>query len=427
MMWHRLFLFFRFFFSSLFFVAVVAPEWPAFQDETYRLRTIVGLRQFDFVVWEANALLIKGHASVTGSHTYLDEERRKEVVLHFLDLVREARRLERDIAHIYIDPAVADPEAASAGLQRQVDELRAEMRRLQPIAEAIIEEQVASVLIDEGFAVAGRAWPPVKMNMTPLPYVLLVSPREEIRRLYGIPLVHGLPVAEHEALESAILEYTDRSALVVSIGGLGIYPAMILESHDINYLADVVAHEWSHHWLTLKPLGIRYAENPTMHTINETVANIFGKEVGAIVVERYYPELAPPPPAPPPPPSPDPADPAAPPPFNFRVEMAETRIVVDELLAEGRIEEAEAYMEERRHFFVTNGFRIRKINQAYFAFYGAYADVPGATGADPIGPAVVGIRERSETLRVFMDQLAPITSLEDLHQVAAEMGIELEN
>jgi hypothetical protein len=422
MIWQRLYLFFRFFFSSLVFVAVVAPEWPAFDDETYRLRAIVGLRQFDFVVWETNALLIKGQASVTGGHTYMDEDRRKEVVLRYLDLVQNARRLEREISGVYTDPAIAEPEVASRELQQQVDELRAEMRRLQPLAEAIVEEQVAAVLVDEGFAFGGRAWPPVKMNMTPLPYVLIVSPREEIRRIYGIPLIHGLPVAEHELLEAAVFDDTDRAALVVSIGGLGIYPAMILETHDINYLADVVAHEWSHHWLTLKPLGVRYAQDPTMHTINETVANIFGKEVGALVVQRYYPELAPPP-APSPPVPPAPAEPSA---FDFQAEMAATRVVVDELLAEGRIDEAEAHMEERRQFFVEHGYRIRKLNQAYFAFYGAYADVPGATGADPIGPAVVTIRERSQTLRDFMDRVAPVTTLEDLHQVATSMGVELQ-
>jgi hypothetical protein len=422
MIWQRLYLFFRFFFSSLVFVAVVAPEWPAFDDETYRLRAIVGLRQFDFVVWETNALLIKGQASVTGGHTYMDEDRRKEVVLRYLDLVQNARRLEREISGVYTDPAIAEPEVASRELQQQVDELRAEMRRLQPLAEAIVEEQVAAVLVDEGFAFGGRAWPPVKMNMTPLPYVMIVSPREEIRRIYGIPLIHGLPVAEHELLEAAVFDDTDRAALVVSIGGLGIYPAMILETHDINYLADVVAHEWSHHWLTLKPLGVRYAQDPTMHTINETVANIFGREVGALVVQRYYPELAPPP-APSPPVPPAPAEPSA---FDFRAEMAATRVVVDELLAEGRIDEAEAHMEERRQFFVEHGYRIRKLNQAYFAFYGAYADVPGATGADPIGPAVVTIRERSQTLRDFMDRVAPVTTLEDLHQVATSMGVELQ-
>jgi hypothetical protein len=422
MIWQRLYLFFRFIFSSLVFVAIVAPEWPAFDDETYRLRAIVGLRQFDFVVWETNALLIKGQASVTGGHTYMDEDRRKEVVLRYLDLVQNARRLEREISGVYTDPAIAEPEVASRELQQQVDELRAEMRRLQPLAEAIVEEQVAAVLVDEGFAFGGRAWPPVKMNMTPLPYVMIVSPREEIRRIYGIPLIHGLPVAEHELLEAAVFDDTDRAALVVSIGGLGIYPAMILETHDINYLADVVAHEWSHHWLTLKPLGVRYAQDPTMHTINETVANIFGKEVGALVVQRYYPELAPPP-APSPPVPPAPAEPSA---FDFRAEMAATRVVVDELLAEGRIDEAEAHMEERRQFFVEHGYRIRKLNQAYFAFYGAYADVPGATGADPIGPAVVTIRERSQTLRDFMDRVAPVTTLEDLHQVATSMGVELQ-
>jgi len=54
--------------------------------------------------------------------------------------------------------------------------------------------------------------------------------------------------------------------------------------------------------------------------------------------------------------------------------MRETRIRVDKLLAQGRIEEAEAYMEERRQEFVAHGYYIRKLNQAYFAFHGAYAD-----------------------------------------------------
>ena len=67
--------------------------------------------------------------------------------------------------------------------------------------------------------------------------------------------------------------------------------------------------------------------------------------------------------------------------------MHKTRVHVDELLAEGKIDEAEAYMEQRRQIFVQNGYYIRRLNQAYFAFYGAYADVPGgAAGEDPVGP-----------------------------------------
>jgi hypothetical protein len=181
-------------------------------------------------------------------------------------------------------------------------------------------------------------------------------------------------------------------------------------------LADVVAHEWAHHWLTLRPLGVRYAETPAMFTINETVASIFGREVGPRVVARYYPDLLPP--AAPPPtagPQPEPTG------FNFREEMRITRVRADALLADGRIEEAEEYMEARRHFFVANGYQVRKINQAYFAFYGMYADIPGAAGADPIGPTVVALRQASPSLRDFMEMMGGIVSEADLWTLADEL------
>ena len=100
--------------------------------------------------------------------------------------------------------------------------------------------------------------------------------------------------------------------------------------------------------------------------------------------------------------------------------MGKTRVRADELLAAGRVEEAEEYMEERRLFLWENGYRIRKLNQAYFAFYGAYADLPGQRGEDPIGPALLTLREESPSLRVFLDRVAPVTSLEALQQLAAE-------
>jgi hypothetical protein len=205
---------------------------------------------------------------------------------------------------------------------------------------------------------------------------------------------------------------------VVSIGGLGIYPAMIVETSNINLLADVTAHEWAHHWLTLHPLGFNYAAGPELRTINETVASIVGEEVGRLVIERYYPEFVPPPPvsqalsneleenieA-----------------FDFNGEMRLTRITVDELLAEQKVEEAETYMEERRQFLWDNGYRIRKLNQAFFAFFGAYADTPGEQGDDPIGPALLGLREDSDTLREFLDRVSPITSLEQLLEASEEL------
>jgi hypothetical protein len=156
--------------------------------------------------------------------------------------------------------------------------------------------------------------------------------------------------------------------------------------------------------------------------MNETTASISGDEVGSYVLQKYYSELLT---------SghkPDFAmsfresflpsnggdDPA---PIDFRAEMHETRVTADKLLAEGKIEEAETYMEQRRQVFWDNGYLLRKLNQAYFAFHGAYADVPGgAAGEDPVGPAVRALREQSDSLADFINTIAWMTSFEQLKQ-----------
>ena len=87
------------------------------------------------------------------------------------------------------------------------------------------------------------------------------------------------------------------------------------------------------------------------------------------------------------------------------------------MLAEGRLEQAEAYMESRRLIFLQKGYLIRKLNQAYFAFYGAYADVPGgAAGEDPVGPAVRALREQSGSLADFINTIGWMTSFEQLQK-----------
>jgi hypothetical protein len=150
--------------------------------------------------------------------------------------------------------------------------------------------------------------------------------------------------------------------------------------------------------------------------MNETVARIVGNEIGAQVVQRFYPEFAPPPlePSESKPAEPEDDEPQG---FDFRAEMRETRLRVDDLLEQSKIEEAEAYMEERRQLFWDNGYRIRKLNQAYFAFHGAYADEPGERGEDPVGPAVLQLRDQSSSLQEFLDRVAMLTSFEDLQQL----------
>ncbi len=153
--------------------------------------------------------------------------------------------------------------------------------------------------------------------------------------------------------------------------------------------------------------------------MNETAASIAGREIAALVLSRYYPELAAAPQAIPvgradPHDIPRPA-------FDYRAEMHTTRVTADGLLAEGRIEEAEAYMEARRQFFWENGYAIRKLNQAYFAFYGAYADEPGgAAGEDPVGPAVRALRQQSASLAEFIRSIAWMDSYQDLLDALAK-------
>ena len=409
----RLLLFF------LLLVLVAVPEWPAFQDEAYRLRTHVGQREFDFLIWELDALQVKGQAALVGGHRYLDEASRHALVAEFVDLTGRARALNAQIQRSYAGAAGVDPGAAAAALQTELDAVRVEIGVLQPVAEAILEEQVAAVLVAEGFGIGGAAWPPVKAHVTQPPLVLVVSPRDRIEQAFAIPLLASLPIPDQDSLEAGILADEGLSALVVPIGGLGIYPAMVVESGDLNWLVATFAHEWAHHWLTLHPLGLRYGAAPELRVINETVASILGDEIGALVMARYYPDRLPPPA-----PQADASAPApapAPPVFDFREEMRLTRVAVDRLLAEGQVTEAEAYMAVRQQLFAENGYGgyVRKLNQAYFAFYGAYADTPGANGGDPIGPAVVALRERSPSLADFMRAVAPLTSFAELQALLA--------
>ena len=92
--------------------------------------------------------------------------------------------------------------------------------------------------------------------------------------------------------------------------------------------------------------------------------------------------------------------------------MHTTRVKTDELLAAGKIEEAEAYMEARREIFWQNGYTIRKLNQAYFAFHGAYADIPAFE--NPIGNAIQSLRDSSPSLEAFLKTVSSYTGPQDL-------------
>ena len=389
--------------------STVSPSGPL-----ERVRAFTRAIEFDYLSWTLNSFGIKLGEIALGTANYLEVEDQSKIVLAALDLIRKINQVEAQLNDIYADPNIIDPDTAAVDLHNQLSELRDRRARLEPLAEAILQNQVSEVAAMAHLTFGGQAFPPVLYHTTPPPDALIISPRNVIRQDQNISISPEISVDQMEALEEKVDRSLDVSSLVVGIGGIGLYPTMVMETTDINGLAEVVAHEWVHNYLTLRPLGISYMNSPELRTMNETVASIAGKELGRAVVEVYYPEFLPPeaPPAESPMGSDQPVSPHV---FDFRAEMHETRMTADRLLAEGKIDLAESYMELRRRFLWENGYHIRKLNQAYFAFYGAYADQPGgAAGEDPVGTAVRLLRDKSASLADFINRIAWMWNFEKL-------------
>jgi hypothetical protein len=385
-------------------------------DQLERARAFTRRFEFDYLTWTLEALGQKLGWGALDAGGYLPVEERSQTVLDYLKLVDELWRVEAAINEIYADPAVSDPLAASTELRQQLDELLTRRAWLQPLAESILQAQVSVIVAEYGLSLGGQSIPPVLYHVTPPPSALIISPRDAIRVDQDISVSPDLTTEQIVALEGQVDAALNVSSLVVGIGGIGLYPTMVMETTDINWLAEVVAHEWVHNYLTLRPLGINYLASPELRIMNEMAASLAGKELGRAVVERFYPAYLPAKPNPfwktigPQPPQAEG--------FNFRREMHITRVHTDELLAQGRIEDAEAYMEERRRFLWEHGYHIRKLNQAYFAFYGAYADDSGqpggAAGEDPVAAAVRALYDQSQDLADFIHQISWMASYETL-------------
>ena len=380
---------------------------------TNQIEALIRPITFDFGTWTLEAVGEKLASWGFSFQRFLTSEQQSDLVRDYLAQVGEVQSLNSQILLIYADPTITDPDAASEDLKAALAEAEASLQSLAPLAESILESQLMAVVRDAGLETLGEPFPPSLFQASEIPNALVVSPRDQIEQLLNISLQPGMSAGEEDALESRIFESYDQSALVVPIGGIGTYPTMVMQTTDIAWLTEVIAHEWTHNYLTLRPLGLNYETTPELRTINETTASLSGKELSRLILERYYPEAVPPET----PPTETGLAPAAEPEaFDFRAEMRVTRQEVDRLLAEGKIEAAEKYMEARRQVFWENGYLIRKLNQAYFAFYGAYNDTPGggAAGEDPVGPAVQAYRDSFDSLADFLRAIAWVDSYTEL-------------
>ncbi len=168
-------------------------------------------------------------------------------------------------------------------------------------------------------------------------------------------------------------------------------------------------------------MGRAWFAGGELTSVNETVANIAAEELSDRALELLTGEMVKrdpwqPPRAGEPRPTPEPGV------FDFRYEMRQTRTRLEDLLDAGKLPEAEAYLEERRLLFVEHGYNIRKLNTAWFAFHGTYADSSAAPEGNPVEVHLRTIRADSAGLAEFLDRVAVIDEDGELERIAREAG-----
>ena len=398
---------------------------PSLTNPIEKVRAYTRSLEFDYVEWIANAAIIKLRTASLNLPYTLDSSEQKRIVMEYFAITQSILEKENELSRLYADASITDKEKATEAVREELEKLYERQNKIAPLAEAILQDQISQVLAEIHLTAAGQPIPNVWYHSTPLPMAMIVSPRDHIEQTANISVDTDLTVDDQVKLEDDITQGLNVSTLIVQIGGIGVYPTMVMRTTNMPWVLNTIAHEWIHNYLTLRPLGLLYSETPELRTMNETAASIAGDEIGALVIEKFYPELKP---------AafpnlnlislafdrPDPGT-LTRPPFDFRAQMHETRIHADELLAQGKIDEAEAYMEARRQVFLKNGYLLRKINQAYFAFHGAYADSPGgAAGEDPVGPAVRTLRAQSDSLADFIKTMAWMWSFEQLQEAISQ-------
>jgi hypothetical protein len=279
--------------------------------------------------------------------------------------------------------------------------------KLRPAAETALQHLVTQAYRDGGVTrsepvALDTLFPPVLISLTAPPNVLVISPRKELRVIDSSVLA-PMDLAAQERLEASA-DSTGVSSLVAPIGGLATYPSMVLDNDSPQGVLSASAHEWLHEYLIFYPLGQGYWSSQQTREINETTAEMIGNEVGADIARSIG--LA----------ATSSLGAGRHPTFDFRAFMRETRSHVEDLLAVGQVDEAEAYMRDQRDELQQHGYAIRKLNQAYFALYGSYGEGDAASPTNPIPGLLHQLRDQSPSLGDFLVRVRSVTTVAQLRQ-----------
>jgi len=377
--------------------------------------------EFDYIGWELSVGWEKFSLFSIGPAHHLNNFQQRKIIGDYFILLNSSNELQKMISEIYSDPQVSSPEEKAMRFEDELNKISLLLNLQKHITESVLQHQISQTIKTLGITDIGTPFPPILFQTTKLPKQLIISSRGIIKQEKSISLKADITLNEIIKLENDVEANLNYSALVVPIGGVGTYPTMVINTMDLKYLIETIAHEWIHNYLSLRPLGIRYASSHILRTMNETTANIGGSEISHAVIETFYTDLIeitqilprtfqtsfPT------------QKPIQLQNFDFSKEMYLTRIKVDVLLTEGKIDEAEQFMESQRLYFWENGYQIRKLNQAYFAFHGAYADEPfSAAGKDPVGDDVRLFRGRQASLASFIRKISWMYNYSQLRTAA---------
>lgn len=360
--------------------------------------------------------------------TPTSEEDRRAALDRYVVFIEELRTAKADL-----DRATSkeNPDASVIyDAQSVVDRLIAEHDGLWDGLEEYLEQVIADVVRSDEVDLAGSfVWPPVDFRIDSPPKLLVTSPREEISRIEDVLIDPDISVDQMSEIEHELVDSHDLSAVIIQTGGLASYPNVI-PTTGLKRLVEVAAHEWLHAYLVFYPLGRAYFGDGDIRSMNETLADMFGREVGLrvhseVTGEEFVAPVRPETASKQVPEGEDEYESDETEEFSFNRFMGETREKTDELLADGLIDEAEAYMEARRVELLDHNYQIRKINQAYFAFHGTYAESPSSTS--PIARYLWDLREQVDSVGALVKLLRLLGTYNEFEELLVEYGVELES
>ncbi len=384
----------------------------------HELNEIIKPYKFSIAEWEIEAIsyeiedFLYGIGDVTNNDSYIVVEY-FSIIQQINDLQHQIEIDSNSIVQNYIEESKKD-----------LKQLRRQKNELEDRVERVIQKQITETLEKVGihhpldhYLNFAFSFPPVNFELEMPPNLLVISTREKIERIEEIILVQEISMEERQQIEDSIDEL-GVSSIVVGIGGMATYPSFVIDSAGLQFTINVAIEEWLHQYLFFRPLGFLYslhlagiAPDSEIAVLNETLVDIARQEIGDLLYRNYYspffpdkeiitqkgknqPNITE---------------------FDFYQEMREIRLLVDDYLAKGEVDKAEMFMEQKRIFMASKGYYIRRLNQAYFAFYGTYA--AGPISVNPIGEELKAFREQNTSLSEFLNRVSAITSRNELKSI----------